>query len=289
MNIEKMLYHANEKGSLNFDVRSMKGETKTSLQFLLDGGYLEPNPDSIFAGGPKEIWQDYRITPDGEILLAIYRLEYAHKNERDTEKHQGRMDRLNDLLEKYNRNITYFDPSMTNKQRTAVNYMNNNSTSTAKGYVQKLKDAKLDPWKVKSSEEWQADEIKNERIRLGIEPMPFEIDLDGISLDEVSLVSMFNMSVGLGQKGKDASRHEDYVMKKCAEELGELSLEINISQGLSYKEPGKDGIKGEAVDLAICALDMFALQCHNMTPEEIEREFLTYMLTKLNKWKNTLK
>ena len=47
MNIEKMLYHANEKGSLNFDVRSMKGETKTSLQFLLDGGYLEPNPDSM--------------------------------------------------------------------------------------------------------------------------------------------------------------------------------------------------------------------------------------------------
>lgn len=289
MNIEKMLYHANEKGSLNFDVRSMKGETKTSLQFLLDGGYLERNPDSIFAGGPKEIWQDYRITPDGEILLAIYRLEYAHKNERDTDKHQGRMDRLNELLEKYNRNISYFEPSMTNKQRTAVNYMNNNSTSTAKGYVQKLKDAKLDPWKVLSSEEWRAAEIKNERIRLGIEPMPIEIDLDNISLDELSLVSMFNMSVGLGQKGTDSTRHEDYVMKKCAEELGELSLEINISQGLSYKEPGKDGIKGEAVDLAICALDMFALQCHNMTSEEIEREFLTYMLTKLNKWKKTLK
>ena len=284
MNIEKMLYHANEKGSLNFDVRSMKGETKTNLQFLLDGGYLEHNPDSIFAGGPKEIWQDYRITPDGEILLAIYRLEYAHKNERDTEKHQGRMDRLNVLLEKYNRNITYFDPSMTNKQRAAVNYMNNISTSTAKGYVQKLKEAEkseiqtlpLSPFEIVPRDEWhEMNELKDK--------------LDNISLDEVSLVSMFNMSVGLGQKGTDASRHEDYVMKKCAEELGELSLEINISQGLSYKEPGKDGIKGEAVDLAICALDMFALQCHNMTPEEIEREFLTYMLTKLNKWKNTLK
>lgn len=284
MNIEKMLYHANEKGSLNFDVRSMKGETKTSLQFLLDGGYLEPNPDSIFAGGPKEIWQDYRITPDGEILLAIYRLEYAHKNERDTEKHQGRMDRLNVLLEKYNRNITYFDPSMTNKQRAAVNYMNNVSTSTAKGYVQKLKDAAkneettlpLSPYEIVPHDNW----IKMEE---------WSKKLDNISLDELSLVSMFNMSVGLGQKYTDATRHEDYVMKKCAEELGELSLEINISQGLSYKEPGKDGIKGEAVDLAICALDMFALQCHNMTPEEIEREFLTYMLTKLNKWKKTLR
>lgn len=284
MNIEKMLYHANEKGSLNFEVRTMQRETKTSLQFLLDGGYLERNPDSIFAGGPKEIWQDYRITPDGEILLAIFRLEYAHKNERDTEKHQGRMDRLNVLLEKYNRNITYFDPSMTNKQRAAINYMNNVSTSTAKGYVQKLKDAAkndemivpLSPYEIVPHDEWgKMHELKD--------------TLDKISLDEVSLVSMFNMSVGLGPKGTDASRHEDYVMKKCAEELGELSLEINISQGLSYKEPGKDGIKGEAVDLAICALDMFALQCHNMTPEEIEREFLTYMLTKLNKWKETLR
>lgn len=283
MNIEKMLYHANEKGSLNFDVRSMKGETKTSLQFLLDGGYLEPNPDSIFGNG-SGAWKDYRITPDGEILLAIYRLEYAHKNERDTEKHQGRMDRLSNLLEKYNRNISYFDPSMTNKQRSAVNYMNNVSTSTAKGYVQKLKEAAksetqtlpLSPYEIVPHDEWhEMNELKDK--------------LDNISLEEVSLVSMFNMSVGLGQKGTDASRHEDYVMKKCAEELGELSLEINISQGLSYKEPGKDGIKGEAVDLAICALDMFALQCHNMTPEEIEREFLTYMLTKLNKWKNTLK
>ena len=283
MNIEKMLYHANEKGSLNFDVRSMKGETKTSLQFLLDGGYLEPNPDSIFGNGQGAL-KDYRITPDGEILLAIYRLEYAHKNERDTEKHQGRMDRLSNLLEKYNRNITYFDPSMTNKQRSAVNYMNNVSTSTAKGYVHKLKEAAnsetqtlpLSPFEIVPRDEWhEMNELKDK--------------LDNISLDEVSLVSMFNMSVGLGQKGTDASRHEDYVMKKCAEELGELSLEINISQGLSYKEPGKDGIKGEAVDLAICALDMFALQCHNMTPEEIEREFLTYMLTKLNKWKNTLK
>ncbi|QBO61929.1 hypothetical protein G17_00440 [Escherichia phage vB_EcoM_G17] len=34
---------------------------------------------------------------------------------------------------------------------------------------------------------------------------------------------------------------------------------MNIRDGLSYKEAGKDGVKGEAVDLCICALDMFAL------------------------------
>ena len=34
---------------------------------------------------------------------------------------------------------------------------------------------------------------------------------------------------------------------------------MNIRDGLSYKEAGKDGVKGEAVDLCICALDMLAL------------------------------
>lgn len=289
MNREKMLYHANEKGTLNFDVRSMKAETRDNLQFLLDGGYLIRDPESLFAGGPKDIWQDFRITGDGKILLAVYRLEFAHIND-NSEKRTERWEKLQDLLEENNRTIEYFVPSLTKKQMKAINYMNNNSTEkSASSYVQDIKNAQLDPWKVKSSEEWQEDEIKHERQKLGIDPIPVEIDLDNIDLDELSLRSAFNMSVGLGPRGTDSTRHEDYVMKKCAEELGELSLEINISQGLSYKEPGKDGIKGEAVDLAICALDMFALQCNNMSPEEIEREFLSYMLTKLNKWRDTLK
>lgn len=289
MNREKMLYHANEKGTLNFDVRSMKAETRDNLQFLLDGGYLIRDPESIFTDGPKNIWQDFLITGDGKILLAIYRLEFAHVNN-NPEKRSERWLKLQDLLEENNRTIEYFVPSLSKKQMKAINFMNNNSTEkTASSYVQDIKNAQLDPWKVKSSEEWKSDEIKYERQRLGIDPIPVEKDLDNIDLDELSLRSAFNMSVGLGPRGTDSTRHEDYVMKKCAEELGELSLEINISQGLSYKEPGKDGIKGEAVDLAICALDMFALQCNNMSPEEIEREFLSYMLTKLNKWRDTLK
>lgn len=267
MNREKMLYHANEKGSLNFEVRSMKGETRDNLQFLLDGGYLIRDPNSVFAGGPKDIWQEFLITNDGKILLAIHRLEFSYKN-CNTDKLGERWEKLNDLLEEYDRTLNYFEPSLTKNQKKAINYMNDKNTAST--YVQKMKDAAT-PVLPKS------EEVVQESV------------LDDIALDELSLVSMFNMSVGLGQKGTDATRHEDYVMKKCAEELGELSLEINISQGLSYKEPGKDGVKGEAVDLAICALDMFALQCHNMSPEEIEREFFSYMLTKLNKWKNTLK
>uniref|UniRef100_A0AAU7PGN7 Uncharacterized protein n=1 Tax=Escherichia phage fEgEco12 TaxID=3158837 RepID=A0AAU7PGN7_9CAUD len=32
---------------------------------------------------------------------------------------------------------------------------------------------------------------------------------------------------------------------------------------------------------------MFALQCDNMSPEEMEREFLTYMNVKLVKWRKS--
>ena len=285
MNREKMLYHANAKGSLNFDVRSMKIETHQNLQFLLDGGYLVRNQDSIFEGGPDSIWQDFCITGDGKILLAIYRLEYAHQHERDTDKHKGRMKQLQEDLVRYNRNLSYFEPSLTKNQKKAVNYMDNNNPNSAASHVQKMKD-------VKDFQESQ-QEIKD----LGLSPYKiaehaigtWDKKLDMIDLEELSLTSMFNMSVGLGPYNIDKTRHEDYVMKKCVEEAGELALEINISQGLSYKEPGKDGIKGEAVDLAICALDMFALQCNNMTPEEIEREFLSYMLTKLNKWRDSIR
>ena len=63
---------------------------------------------------------------------------------------------------------------------------------------------------------------------------------------------------------------------------------MNVADGLSYKEAGKDGVKGEAVDLAICAMDMFALECPGMSADEIEREFLTYMNIKLAKWRKSI-
>lgn len=100
-----------------------------------------------------------------------------------------------------------------------------------------------------------------------------------------SLSYMFNTSVLLGQKDSDEIRTNNYVFKKCMEELGEMALEDQIENGLSYKDAGTDGVKGEAVDLAICAMDMFALQCSNMSAEEIEMEFLKYMEIKINKWR----
>lgn len=299
MDREKMLYHANANGSLNFDVRSMKSSTKENLQFLLDGGYLEWNDDSVWGSDRTGPWQDYRITSTGKVLLAIYRLDYAHRNERDTPKHEGRMVDLQEALKACNQKIEYFDPSLSNHQRKALNYMKSKEhQAKVAQYVGRLENIEreeqelmkdLSPYKVLSSEEWHEAELKRERQRLGIESVPGKINLDNIDIDELSLVSMFNMSTGLGPKGTDDTRSDDYVLKKSAEEMGELALEINIDQGLSYKEPGKDGIKGEAVDLAICAMDMFALQCPGKNAEEIEREFLSYMLTKLNKWRDSIR
>lgn len=105
---------------------------------------------------------------------------------------------------------------------------------------------------------------------------------------ESGLSEMFKLSVELGSKGTDETRTNNYVFKKCMEELGEMALEDNIADGLSYKDAGSDGVAGEAVDLAICAMDMFALQHPNNTAEEIQYLFLSYMSKKLNKWKETL-
>lgn len=105
---------------------------------------------------------------------------------------------------------------------------------------------------------------------------------------ETGLSEMFKLSVKLGSKGTDETRSNNYVFKKCMEELGEMALEDNIAEGLSYKDAGSDGVAGEAVDLAICAMDMFALQHPNNTAEEIQYLFLSYMSKKLNKWKETL-
>lgn len=100
------------------------------------------------------------------------------------------------------------------------------------------------------------------------------------------LIAMFNLSKELGTTGD--TRTNTYVLKKCMEELGELSVEDLIESGLSYKTAGSDGVSGEAVDLAICAMDMFALQFPDKTAQEIEVLFLDKMQQKLDKWKKTL-
>lgn len=117
------------------------------------------------------------------------------------------------------------------------------------------------------------------------------VDLLDPEINEIvwnGLAPMFSVSTELGEIGSDATRTEEYVLRKINEELGEMALEMNIRDGLSYKEAGSDGVAGEAVDLAICAMDMFALQYPGYNSEEIKALFLMHMNKKLNKWKTTL-
>jgi hypothetical protein len=77
------------------------------------------------------------------------------------------------------------------------------------------------------------------------------------------------------------NRNPFYVLSKITEELGELSVEVQISEGVSYKEAGKDGVVGESIDLITCVLDLI----HIMHPELTEEDLVKIAIPKLNKWK----
>lgn len=70
------------------------------------------------------------------------------------------------------------------------------------------------------------------------------------------------------------------VFQYLIEEVGELATEINIVSGFSKKEPGKDGIVGEAVDAIICLIDIINVYQPGIT----EKEILTILDQKLQKW-----
>ena len=61
--------------------------------------------------------------------------------------------------------------------------------------------------------------------------------------------------VNVSKKIKD-DRSLDKILMHAITELGELSEEVLIDKGLSYKNPGVDGVVGEAVDLIICVVDL---------------------------------
>lgn len=282
MDKEKILYHAKHNGSFTIRSCEYQGNLMDNLDYLIKNKMIIWETNNLWSDyehhGQQHLYDDalhsYKITKDGEVLLAIYRMAYAHKNHNGEEKHLRRIDEFFQLLEESTRSTEFFNRYISKNQKKAVQYAVTLRELPEVDFIEPVLDnsTHLDPYKIK-------------HVHLGIS----KDRIEAIELDEPVLKSMFNMSVGLGWRGTDASRTEDYVLRKVNEELGELTLEMNIRDGLSYKEAGKDGVKGEAVDLAICALDMFALQCDGMSAEEMEREFLTYMLVKLNKWRNSIK
>lgn len=281
MDKEKILYHAKHNNGFTIRACEYQGKWTGHLDYLIHHKMLNWVTSGLWSEyescGQTDLYDqaihEYKITPDGEVLLSLYRLAYAHKNHLNEEKHRRRIDEFYHLLEVCGKESQFFEKHLTKNQKKALEYARN--VRELPKIDEAIQEPILSPYNIVPHDEW----IKMEK------PMR----IAKIDLDEPVLKSMFNMSVGLGSKNSDEYRTENYVLRKTNEELGEMTLEMNIADGLSYKEAGKDGVKGEAVDLAICAMDMFALQCPMMTPEEIEREFLAYMLVKLNKWRDTLK
>lgn len=72
------------------------------------------------------------------------------------------------------------------------------------------------------------------------------------------------------------------VLSKMMEEVGELAQEVGIAEGYQSREPGKDGIIGEAVDVIITALDLIYVS----NPDIARMDIIDILNKKLNKWKN---
>ena len=70
------------------------------------------------------------------------------------------------------------------------------------------------------------------------------------------------------------------VLAHMMSEVGELSTEVMIACGRSYKEPDKDGVVGEAVDVILCALDIIRLYDPTADVESI----VDIADAKLKKW-----
>lgn len=68
------------------------------------------------------------------------------------------------------------------------------------------------------------------------------------------------------------------------EEVGELATEIAILHGDSTKEPGEDGVVGEAIDVIACCLDII----HRVDPNLTEEDIKGIMLRKCDKWKQNV-
>lgn len=83
-------------------------------------------------------------------------------------------------------------------------------------------------------------------------------------------------------KSVNDNRTQYAVLAKAGEEYGELSQEVMIRNGDHYKQPGKDGIIGEAIDLIICCTDLIYSENPNITEDEI----VEIAKLKLAKWKS---
>lgn len=76
-------------------------------------------------------------------------------------------------------------------------------------------------------------------------------------------------------------RSYDTILKSLMEEMGELSTEIAIEQGTKKRAPSSDGVKGEAVDVFVVAVDMLRAAWGD---DLFSHEFTDKVASKLAKW-----
>lgn len=76
-------------------------------------------------------------------------------------------------------------------------------------------------------------------------------------------------------------RSYDTILKSLMEEMGELSTEIAIAQGTKKRSPSADGVKGEAVDVFVVAVDMLRAAWGD---ELFTTAFTDKVKSKLAKW-----
>lgn len=95
----------------------------------------------------------------------------------------------------------------------------------------------------------------------------------------------FIKSILDASKSINDGRSRYAVLAKAGEEFGELAQEVMISVGDHYKDPGKDGVIGEAVDLMVCCTDLI----YSVKPNITEEELVSILTLKLKKWKDKSK
>lgn len=77
-----------------------------------------------------------------------------------------------------------------------------------------------------------------------------------------------------------AARSPVSIMLKVGEEVGELSTEVAVQAGLSYKKAGSDGVLGESADVMIAIIDLVYKSGYS------QKQLEDMMELKLGKWRD---
>ncbi|MFM2663380.1 hypothetical protein AAFX24_00375 [Vibrio mediterranei] len=102
---------------------------------------------------------------------------------------------------------------------------------------------------------------------------------------------MFEQLVKVSEELGTEKPHRTYpfFLQKLVEEVGELSVELQIKDGITPTEKGgSDGVVGEACDVINCAIDVAWRALHEQNPdqssEEVARLIMDICLIKREKW-----